>query len=90
MYRNRCKFRHWLCSLPVLDGIRHQPAEPTPIPPSDEKMLFTVILLQIAIIIFGINNLLPFVPDMALLGILFIIGILQINMARILQNRFNT
>ncbi|WP_292611048.1 hypothetical protein [Methanobacterium sp. BAmetb5] len=72
--------------LPILDGIRHPPAEPTPIPPMMKKMLITGILLQIVLIIFGINNLLPFVPDMALLGILFIMGILQINMARILQN----
>jgi hypothetical protein len=72
--------------LPILDGIRHPPAEPTPIPPVMKKMLVTGIFLQIVLIIFGINNLLPFVPDMALLGILFIMGILQINMARILQN----
>lgn len=73
--------------LPILDGIRHPPAEPAPIPPLIKKMIVTKIIVFIGCIIFGISVLLPgYIPDLIQLGMVFILGILFIRLAHVLQN----
>ena len=72
--------------LPILDGIRHPPAA-AHLPPLIKKMIVTQIIVFIGCIIFGISVLLPgYIPDLIQLGMVFILGILFIRLAHVLQN----
>jgi hypothetical protein len=65
--------------LPIVQGIRHPPAEPNPIPS------FIIIIISgvfIMTIMFGVNLLLPgFLPILIIPGILFVLGFLLAGLA---------
>jgi hypothetical protein len=68
--------------LPIIQGIRHPPAEPVPVSSFIIKFLITLTLLQIATILFGVNMLVPdLLPGLLVLGLLFFMGIVIIGLA---------
>ncbi len=72
--------------LPILDGIRHPPAEPVPFPPLIKKIIVTQSIVLIGSIIFGISLFLPgYIPDLIQLGMVFILGIFNIRLAYVMN-----